>query len=207
MAKKNSFNINDLSSWSLPIALLFATVIVAGLFVFIKSFFVDKVTTEIESIESEIYRQQNVYDKNKQTVAILPHIKKEIEALRTVRDKAKKYLPTEVSMPSLLNSVYVSARDNGFVFDTQRPGKDIDTQFYTIKPMSLSADVGYVSMSAFIEEVTTLKRIMNVHSVSFKSSNKVNSIDAKSANMPLKMTAELRTYVFKESANELKKKK
>lgn len=207
MAKKSNFNLNDLSSWSLPVALLFAVIIAVGLFMLIKSFFINDVTTNIESIDSEIARQQSVYDKNKQTVAILPHIQKEIEALRTVRDKAKKYLPTEVSMPSLVESVYVSARDNGFVFDTQRPGQDIDTQFYTIKPMSLSADVGYVSMSAFIEEVTTLKRIMNVHSVSFKAKNETSTVDAKSANMPLKMTAELRTYVFKENANEPEKKK
>lgn len=110
-------------------------------------------------------------------------------------------------MPSLVDSVYVSARDNGFVFDKFRPEKGIDTEFYRIEPISLSADVGYVSMSAFIEEVTTLKRIMNVHSVSFKADANTDSVDAKSSNTPLKMTAQLRTYIFKEDAAAASEKK
>lgn len=203
MAKRSNFNLNDLSTWNLPIALGFALVIALILAFLIKSFFIDEVTERIEATEREIAKQQSTYSSNKQTVAILPYIQKEIDALKVARDKAKKYLPTEVSMPSLVDSVYVSARNNGFIFNQYRPEKGIDTEFYTIRPISLSAEVGYISMSAFIEEVTTLKRIMNVHSVSFKSQSETTSSEARSANAPLKMTAELRTYVFKEnSGNE-----
>lgn len=200
MAKRSNFNLNDLSTWNLPVALAFALIIAFILIFLIKSFFVDDVTEQIEATEREIAQQRSTYSSNKQTVAILPHIQREIDALKVARDQAKKYLPTEVSMPSLVDSVYVSARNNGFVFNQYRPEKGIDTEFYTIRPISLSADVGYISMSAFIEEVTTLKRIMNVHSVSFKSQSETTSSEARNSNTPLKMTAELRTFVFKENA-------
>ncbi len=209
MAKQSKVDINDLSSWPLVLTLIVGAVIIALFVLLLKSFLADDVTAEVDSVAGKITQQGNTYKKNVEIVAMLPHIRKEVVELKLIRDEAKKFLPTQVSMPSLIDSVYLAARNNGIVFDKFTPEGDIKREFYTIKPISLSAETGYVSMSAFVEEVTTLKRIMNVQSVDFKAASK-NGEYEKNANAPLKMTAQLRTYIFnddEEISSEKKGKK
>ncbi len=207
MAQKSTFNINDLSTWTLPIVVIFAVIIIAFIGYLIKMLLVDDVTLQVNAVDAKIIKQEQIYTKNQEIIALLPHIRKEVSELQIVRDEAKKFLPTEVSMPALIDNVYLAARDNGIVFDKFMPEKDIDTEFYTIKPIALSAEVGYESMAAFIEQVTTLKRIMNVQSVSFDARQANNQEAPRSANEPLEMTAQLRTYIFKDDENINPKKK
>lgn len=198
MARKSNFNVNDLSTWSIPV-LLFSCLVVIGLLAFsIKHFFVNDITDNISSTDLQVSKQEQEYLKNQKIIALLPHIRKEVAQLEKVRDEAKKFLPTQVSMPSLIDNVYLSARNNGIVFNKFTPEKDIEKEFYTIKPISLKAEIGYISMSDFIEEITTLKRIMNVHSVSFSSNEKKDNF-SDTKNTPLQMTAQLRTYIFKDN--------
>ncbi len=210
MAKKNKgrVDLNDISTWTLPVIVVFVVAIV-GLFIFAaKKLFVDDVVAQKDSVNAQIVKEERQYAKNQEIIALLPHIRKEVAELEVVRDEAKKYLPTEVSMPALIDNVYLAARDNGIVFSKFTPEKDIDKDYYTIKPISLSAEVGYLSMSSFIEQVTTLKRIMNVQSVSFKRDTrrvKGNEKLSEASDEPLKMTAQLRTYIFKETLEDGKK--
>ncbi len=207
MAKKSTLNINDLSTWTIPVVVIFVVAIIAIIGYLIKMFLVDDVTLQINGIDKKIIKQEQLYSKNQEIIALLPHIRKEVSELLIVRDEAKKFLPTEVSMPALIDNVYLAARDNGIVFDKFTPENDIDTEFYTIKPIALSAEVGYESMAAFIEQVTSLKRIMNVQSVSFDAKRTTNQEAPRSANDPLEMTAQLRTYIFKDDEHIDSKKK
>ncbi|PIE44642.1 MAG: hypothetical protein CSA45_06005 [Gammaproteobacteria bacterium] len=207
MAKKSTLNINDLSTWTIPVVVIFVVAIIAIIGYLIKMFLVDDVTKQIHGIDTKIIKQEQTYAKNQEIIALLPHIRKEVSELLIVRDEAKKFLPTEVSMPALIDNVYLAARDNGIVFDKFTPEKDIDTEFYTIKPIALSAEVGYESMASFIEQVTTLKRIMNVQSVSFDAKQTTDQEAPRSANDPLEMTAQLRTYIFKDDEHIDPKKK
>ncbi len=206
MAKQNKVDINDLSSWPLVLTLIAGAVIIALFVLLLKSLFVDDITAEVDGMAGKITQQTDIYKKNVEIIAMLPHIRKEVAELKLIRDEAKKFLPTQVSMPSLIDSVYLAARNNGIVFDKFTPEGDAKKEFYTIKPISLSTETGYVSMSAFVEEVTTLKRIMNVQSVSFATINK-NGEYEKNANAPLKMTAQLRTYIFNDDEDISSKKK
>lgn len=198
--KKNNVDLNDLSSWPLPLVLFVSLLVVCGVAFVIKMFVADPVTDTINSTESEIKSKELEYAKNQEVVALLSHIRTEVNELEIIRDEAKKYLPTEISMPSLIDNVYLAARGNGIVFNDFTPKPDIDTEFYIIKPVELSADVGYLSMSSFIEQVTSLKRIMNVESVFFKAEAK-NGSPLRDSDDPLTMTAQLRTYVFKDTKN------
>lgn len=201
MSRQRQFNYNDLSTWSWWFTGGIAVAIIGVLFFVLKAWFIDEVSAAVQLKKQAIVAEQKHYQTNKKMLSELPRIRGEIKALMAVYDVAKKYLPTDVSMPSLIDSVYRSARNNGIVFNTFAPQADIDMPFYTIKPITLSADVGFVDMAAFIEEVTTLKRIMNVHSVSFlrPANGAKNSADVGNV---LRMTAELRTYVFKENSDE-----
>lgn len=207
MAKKSSVSLNDVSTWTMPVVLLFGAVIVVLLFFLIQRLLVSGVTSQVKSKNSQIIKQEQEYARNQKIVALLPLIRKEVAELEIVRDEAKQYLPTEVSMPSLIDNVYRAARDNGIVFNRFTPEADLETEYYTIKPISLSANAGYLSMSSFIEQVTTLKRIMNVQSVSFDVGNRDKKEQVSDlSDKPLEMTATLQTYIFKEEQDDKVKK-
>ncbi len=58
-------------------------------------------------------------------------------------------------------------------------------------------------MASFVQKVTSLDRIMNIDSVSFKRSRNNKADDEDNIDiedLPLDMTAELRTYIFKGDA-------
>lgn len=191
-----TFNVNDLSTWRLPVALLIGLFIVGSLFYMSKTFITDNVSHAVRQKNVEITNIEQQYKNNRNIIANLVQIRREVEELQKIRDEAIKFLPTDISMPELIDNVYDSARKNDIVFSSFMPQPDINTAYYTIKPISLSANVGYLSMADFIEEVTTLKRIMNVHSVSFSAASNFSSESVENA--PLQMTAQLRTYIFKE---------
>lgn len=197
MAKKNDVNLNDLSTWPLLMTVLFALIIAVAVIYLAKMILIDNISDEVRRKDSEIVKEEKLYAENKRIVAQLPHIRQEVEQLTKIRNDLTDYLPTKVSMPSLIDNVYLAARSNGIVFDQFTPEEDIEKEYYTIKPISLEAKVGYISMSSFIEEVTTLKRIMNVDSVNFHVEEDDN--EHKSPNVPLTMKAQLRTYIFKDS--------
>ncbi len=200
MARKKHVDVNDLSTWPVVMSLFVAIVLASGIFYLLKTLLVDEVIDQVESRNAEIVKQENQYKRDRQIVAILPQIREEVKKLKEVQAHLQTFLPTKVSMPSLIDNVYLVGRNNGIIFDKLIPEKYIEKKYYSIKPISLKTEVGFESMASFIEEVTTLKRIMNVESVSFQ----VKRDDAlhRNANAPLTMTAQLRTYVFKDTLSK-----
>lgn len=59
-------------------------------------------------------------------------------------------------------------------------------------------------MGSFVQKVTSLNRIMNIEGVTFKRTRNSGNVaeDANIEDLPLDMTAELRTYIFKDGSNE-----
>jgi|GEM_PF-5462501 len=198
MARKSSnFNLNDASTWNSLGVVFFGLLFAVALFFIVYNFFVTPKLQEIDSNMAKIDKQKNEYTKNKALVELIPRLKKEVAEWQIAKNEAKKYLPTDISMPQLIDNVYLAAQDNGIVFNKFTPEGDINQKFYTIKPITLSTNVGFSSMSSFIEQVTALKRIMNIQSVSFKTPNSRKGF-AETPNSPLQMTAQLRTYIFKD---------
>ncbi len=203
MARKDSINIKDYSTWPLLMSVVFAVLIAAVIFYLSKTFLTDDVSAQISRKDAEIVKQENQYKKDAPIAAIVPKLKEEVKRLKVIQEGLKKFLPTKVSMPSLVDDVYLVGRNNGIVFDKLVPKRYIEEKYYSIKPIALKAKVGFESMASFIEEVTTLERIMNVNAVNFKVEG--DQMLHKNANAPLKMTAELRTYVFKDTLPDDKK--
>ncbi len=201
MAKKSDVNMSDLATWPIALSLVFAVVIAAAIAYGAHMFLIADVTSRVASLDSSIRKQESKYLSNQKIIALLPAIRKEVSELELVRDDAKKYLPTEVAMPSLMDNVYLAGRENNIIFKDFKPEDGEDGDYYIIKPITLSADAGFLDMAAFIEKVTTLKRIMNVHSVSFDidgNSRGRSESRVQMSNDRLAMTAQLRTYIFKE---------
>ncbi|PIE46261.1 MAG: hypothetical protein CSA44_00495 [Gammaproteobacteria bacterium] len=201
MGKKAHFEHNDLSSWPLWLCLGAAAIIFLLTVNLFRVFVIAPKSQELDTLRVSLVEQKKQYKRNKEAIARLGQTRKEVALLEQARDEAKTFLPTQVSMPSLIDDIYQVARRNGIVFNHFTPADDIETDYHTIKPIVLSADAGFISMAHFMEEVIALKRIMHIHSISFTSehANHDDRSNARRSNAPLKMTAHLRTYIFREN--------
>lgn len=182
----SNLEINNLSSWPLWFRIIIALVI-AGFFIFIaKILILDSTKATLQSTEQNYSKTKTNFQTLQAEVADLDAIIAETEALDTVLAEMLKYLPSDIEMPSLIDSVYESARENSIIFEQLSPEKDIEETHYTIKPISLKADTGYNSMGSFIQKVTSLDRIMNIEGVTFK--------ELEEATKTLMRISILRTY-------------
>lgn len=200
----SKLELNNLSSWPLWFKVIVALVI-AAFFIFIgKLLFIDDAKSSLQTTEKNYTQTKTNFATLQNDVADLDAIRAETAALDAVLKDLLHYLPNDVEMPSLIDSVYESARENSIVFEQLTPEKDIEGEHYTIKPIALKANTGYNSMGSFVQKVTSLNRIMNIEGVTFKRTRNSGNVaeDANIEDLPLDMTAELRTYIFKDGSNE-----
>lgn len=194
--KKYRFDINDLSTWRLPVALGFAVLIGFAIFSFWKVLFINGAQKEIQQTNQLIEQQKKQYTDNQSLIMLIPSIKAEVKQLEQAKEAAKEILPTEVSMPALIDSIYSAARNNNIIFDQFTPESDIDEAFYVIKPISLSMVAHYSDVANFMEDISNLQRIITVHNMAFS----VLGTASEESKQRLKVTAELRTYIFKDKS-------
>lgn len=203
MASK--LELNNLSTWPIWFKVIVAAAITGAIFFIAKVVFLDDKKSELQGTESTYNKSKTNFATLQNEVADLDAIQNETNALELMLQDMLRYLPSNVEMPSLIDNVYESARENSIVFEQLSPEKDIEQTHYTIKPISLKANTGYNSMGSFIQKVTSLDRIMNIEGVTFKRGRGQNRDDNESdidiQDLPLDMTAELRTYIFKDEDN------
>lgn len=199
MSNKSKFEIGNLSTWGIVHRAFFALLLFA-LVCLAYYFFKGKEQQEnVDGLQSSLQSSLTNYEKKAKDFAELKYIREEVELLKGVLKETVKNLPTNEEWPSLVNSVYESAKDNGITFEKYQPKSKIEEDYYLVQPVELGADAGYLSISSFVEKVTSLERIMNVESVTLKSKlKKVEKGDIDLQNLPLEVSGELRTYIFKD---------
>ena len=107
------------------------------------------------------------------------------------------YLPSNDEMPDLIDSVYISGVDNGIIFDTFQPEKDIKQTYYDVKPINLKTDTKYTNFAQFTGRISALQRILNVSDMSI-------TIEKKDPNK-LSIDSQLQTYVYNEDIDKFLK--
>ena len=143
--------------------------------------------TQLKSEYSELYQYQ----------LDLPKYKERSEELVGVLRSLLAYLPSNDEMPDLIDSVYISGVDNGTIFDTSQPEKDIKQNYYDVKPIKLKTDTKYTNFSLFTGRISALQRILNVSDMSIK-------IAEKDPNK-LSVDSQLQTYVYNEDIDKFLK--
>lgn len=181
------------STWSPALVATMAVAIIALIVGLSHWLFVADIAHQIERTKSQISEQKQLYQSNQQTLSKLPTIRREIDALEQTREALRAHLPTDLSMPLLLDNVYQVARDNHMVFSRLKPEANIDSHYYSIKPIRLQAQSGFIDSVAFIDAVSRLSRIVSVQNVSFSAEKNYQG----EPNHALKTTIELRTYLLK----------
>ena len=170
-------------------------VLIVGLAAFIYNKFVrEPLVEQQDSYKAKITQLESEYKELYQYQQDLPKYKERSEELVGVLKSLLAYLPSNDEMPDLIDSVYISGVDNGIIFDTFQPEKDIKQTYYDIKPIKLKTDTKYANFALFTGRISALQRILNVSDMSIKIADKDPN--------KLSVDSQLQTYVYNEDIDK-----
>ena len=170
-------------------------VLIVGLAAFIYNKFVrEPLVEQQDSYKAKITQLESEYKELYQYQQDLPKYKERSEELVGVLKSLLAYLPSNDEMPDLIDSVYISGVDNGIIFDTFQPEKDIKQTYYDIKPIKLKTDTKYANFALFTGRISALQRILNVSDMSIKIADKDPN--------RLSVDSQLQTYVYNEDIDK-----
>ena len=170
-------------------------VLIVGLAAFIYNKFVrEPLVEQQDSHKAKITQLKSEYKELYQYQQDLPKYKERSEELVGVLKSLLAYLPSNDEMPDLIDSVYISGVDNGIIFDTFQPEKDIKQTYYDRKPIKLKTDTKYANFALFTGRISALQRILNVSDMSIKIADKDPN--------KLSVDSQLQTYVYNEDIDK-----
>jgi len=162
-------------------------VILMGLFIWLiyspKTTEIDKIESELETLESEIRLAERTAKKKEKLDMELARMQEQLRY-------ALSYLPTTSEIPNLLKSITELGNDSDLEFLLFSPEKEIPKEFYVEIPVSMEVRGGYHDVAIFFDKIGKLDRIVNVA--------KVTMIPIKANSTNLKTTCKAVTYRFKE---------
>ena len=162
-------------------------VILMGLFIGLiyrpKTTEIDKIESELETLESEIMIAERTAKKKEK-------LDMELATMQEQLKYALSYLPTTSEIPNLLKSITELGNDSDLEFLLFSPDKEIPKEFYVEIPVSVEVRGGYHDVAIFFDKIGKLDRIVNVANVTM--------IPIKANSTNLKTTCKAVTYRFKE---------
>jgi len=155
-----SLDINNLSSWPLPIkvtaiALLCAGILGAGYWFFI--------LPELESLERAEAQEQSLRKQflDKKALAInLPAYKQQMQEMEQTFGSLLRQLPNTTEVPDLLVDITQAGLGRGLEFALFKPEPEQRKDFYAELPISIAVNGSYHDMASFISDVAALPRIV-----------------------------------------------
>jgi type IV pilus assembly protein PilO len=120
-----------------------------------------KLDEEVAKLTSEINIQQRIKRQ-------LPEARRYVDTLENKLAKAKRELPEQREIPSLLSSVSDLAKDAGLEVQLFKPSPENYREFYAEVPVSVVVNGTYHEVASFFDEVGRLSRIVTISDISFK---------------------------------------
>ncbi|OPX18608.1 hypothetical protein BXT86_00310 [candidate division WOR-3 bacterium 4484_100] len=111
--------------------------------------------------------------------ARLPELQEKIARLEVEWEKAKKMLPKEKEIPSLIQQISNSGTKAGVSFILFKPSGPNPKAKYAEIPVQIKVASGYHQLGKFLSNIGNLARIVNVPSVKIKKGSKEKSIEAE----------------------------
>lgn len=183
-----NLNVNDPSSWPLPVkiagVLLACALILGGGYHFIIA---DEITEHEQAQQKEAQLRETYLNKKLQAIN-LPAYKAQMEEIERTFGSLLRQLPNTTEVPDLLVDITQAGLGRGLEFVLFRPEAEQKRDFYAELPISLQVAGTYHEFASFISDVAALPRI-----VTFGDINITSGKDAR-----LSMSATARTYRYLE---------
>jgi type IV pilus assembly protein PilO len=187
-----NLNINDLSSWPVPIkivgiVLVGLVILGAGYWFIIKG--------ELEQYAEATAKEEQLketYTTKKLLAINLDAYKQQMEDMHQTFGSLLRQLPNTTEVPDLLVDITQAGLGRGLEFVLFRPEKEQPRDFYAELPISLQVTGNYHEFASFVSDVAALPRIVTFGQITITSGQ---------ANQ-LTMAATARTYRYLEGGSE-----
>jgi len=187
-----NLNINDLSSWPVPIKIVGITlvgllILGAGYWFIIKG--------ELEQYAEATAKEEQLketYTTKKLLAINLDAYKQQMDDMHRTFGSLLRQLPNTTEVPDLLVDITQAGLGRGLEFVLFRPEKEQPRDFYAELPISLQVTGNYHEFASFVSDVAALPRIVTFGQI---------NITAGQGNQ-LTMAATARTYRYLEGGAE-----
>ena len=188
----SSLDFNDIGSWTRRAKLLVSCLIGIAIIVAGYYFIITKQQEELARVErKEPQLKKTFMDKKALAINLDAYKAQMVEANETF-EILKNQLPNESEIPDLLTDMTQVGLSRGLQFEQIKPGNTIAKDFYAEKLLNIRVNGEYHQIAAFISDVASLPRIINV--ANFRLSRR----SQESTN--LTMTAVTKTYHYLDDA-------
>ena len=123
----------------------------------------------------------------------LPRFREEVRLLEVKLDKLRRILPTRRNTHELLRRIRTLTEQGDFELLRFTPGGEVDQDFYTEWPISISLQGSYHNLALLFERVSKFSRIINIENLQMSAYSKPDSVHTLAASFRAK------TFVYKES--------
>lgn len=184
-----NINVNDPSSWPLPVKIsgivsICVAILAAGYFVFVQG-----MQDEYENARKSEVQLREDYLAKKEKAINLAAYKQQMEEMQQTFGSLVRQLPNTTEIPDLLVDITQAGLGRGLEFVLFKPEREQPRDFYAELPISLELRGTYHELAQFVSDVSALPRIVTFGDI---------AIAGESKGAKLKLTAKAKTYRYLE---------
>lgn len=181
-----NLNINDLSSWPVPIkivgiALVGLLILGAGYWFIIQD--------QLDQYAAETAKEEQLketYTTKKLLALNLDAYKQQMEDMQRTFGSLLRQLPNTTEVPDLLVDITQAGLGRGLEFILFRPEREQPRDFYAELPISLQVTGSYHELASFVSDVAALPRIVTFGEI---------NIGSQGARLTMSATAKTYRYI------------
>ncbi len=148
---------------------------------------------QLETQEAKLASLQAKIQEGRAAKQQLPRFREEVRLLEVKLDKLLRILPARRNTHDLLRRIRSLTEQGDFELLRFTPGAEVDQDFYTEWPISISLQGSYHNLALLFERISRFSRIINVEDLKVNAFAKGNSVHTLAASFRAK------TFVYKEA--------
>ncbi|MHB8472230.1 MAG: type IV pilus inner membrane component PilO [Gammaproteobacteria bacterium] len=194
LADLRSLDINNVGAWPLPVkgiavALMFTAVLGLGYW-----FESQGQLPELDQARQQEKDLKAVFSAKAAKAANLEAYKQQLEEMKQSFGAMLRQLPNKTQVADLLVDISQTGLASGLEFELFKPEAEIPKDFYAELPITIRVKGHYHDFGAFVSGVAALPRIVTIHDISIKPSEKDGS------RLVMDLTAKTYRYLEEEGA-------
>jgi type IV pilus assembly protein PilO len=147
---------------------------------------------ELERVQGEEAGLWSTFETKQKKAASLGAYKAQMKEMEESFGTMLRQLPSKNEVADLLVDITQTGLASGLEFDLFKPEKESKKEFYAEKPIDLTVKGHYHNIGEFISGIAALPRIVTIHDIELKVSDKETR--------KLEMAAKAKTYRYLDDA-------
>ncbi|MFI0472172.1 type 4a pilus biogenesis protein PilO [Halomonas sp. HMF6819] len=187
-----SLDLKEAGGWPIFLKALCVVLVFAVAFGALMTWQVSEKRAGLAEAKREEARLLSDYRVKASEVALLPNVQSQLATLGGHMERMRAMLPTNVEIPSLLDSISDAAVDNRLTIEVIRLGAPVANEHYIEHPLDIQVRGGYHQLGRFVADISQLARIVTQHDLT------LTAIEPPGES--LRLTLDARTYTFIDEA-------